>query len=62
MTFAVKQAMECYATSCLTHLTENLMQRLRHQCRQQSSTFFLTYETEFFLFLAMLENSVLPMG
>ena len=24
--------------------------------------FFLTYETEFVLFLAVLENSVLPMG
>ena len=30
--------------------------------REEGRTAFLTYETEFILFLAVLENSVLSMG
>ena len=35
---------------------------INHNINKNSAESFLTYETEFVLFLVALENSVLPMG
>ena len=50
-------------TDITTSDTEEPQQkyRLGHLFPQCFKSFFLTYETEFVLFLVVLENSVLPM-